>query len=100
MIDVSVVQLLGLQPTGVIPILTASTGSTPHNCNQYDVSVWFPQAPTLIHSQPMPYPVHLTLPVTETDFSAQGFQVLIGRDVLSRGVFIYNGLGGRFTLAF
>src|SRR5437870_10059746 len=63
MIDLSVVPLLGLQPTGVVPILTPSTGSTPYNCNQYDVSVWFPQAPTLKQAQPVPYPVHLTLPV-------------------------------------
>jgi len=100
MIDRSVVHLLGLQPTGVIPILTPSTGVTPHNCNQYDVSVWFAQAPTLIQALPVPHPVHLTLPVTETDFSVQGFQVLIGRDILARGVFICNGLCGRFTLAF
>jgi hypothetical protein len=99
MIDRSVVQLLGLQPTGQMNVLTAA-GSTPSVCNQYDVSVWFPQAPTLIQSQPAPHPVHLTLPVTESDFSQQGFHVLIGRDILARGVFIYNGLCGRFTLAF
>src|SRR2546427_12458580 len=58
MIDRSVVQLLGLQPTGQMNVLTAA-GSTPSVCNQYDVSVWFPQAPTLIQSQPAPHPVHL-----------------------------------------
>src|SRR5258708_10611510 len=91
MIDVSVVQRLGLQPTGQTSVLTAA-GSTPSVCNQYDVSVWFPQAPTLIKAQPVPHPVHLTLPVTESDFSAQGFHVLIGRDILARRVFIYNVL--------
>jgi hypothetical protein len=100
MIDRSVVGFLGLQPTGITRILTPSTGSTRFNVNQYDVSVWFPQAPTLIQTQAVPHPVHLTLPVAETDFSAHGFHVLIGRDILSRGVFIYNGLCGRFTLAF
>jgi len=100
MIDQSVVQFLGLQPTGIVPTLTPSTGSNPHLCNQYDVSVWFPQAPTLTQAQPVPHPVHLTLPVSEADFSAQGFHVLIGRDILARGIFIYNGLAGRFTLAF
>jgi hypothetical protein len=99
MIDLSVVQRLGLQPTGQTNVLTAA-GSTPTVCNQYDVSVWFPLAPTLIRAQPVPHPVHLTLRVTESDFSAQGFQVLIGRDILALGVFIYNGLCGRFTLAF
>jgi hypothetical protein len=100
MIDRSVVAFLGLQSTGVGRLLTPTTGSTPHNCNQYDVSVWFPQAPTLVQAKPSAYPVHLTLPVSETDFSAQGFHVLIGRDILSHGVFIFNGLCGRFMLGF
>jgi hypothetical protein len=100
MIDHSVVQALGLQPTGVVPTLTPSTGPTPHLCDQYDVSVWFPQAPTLIQAQPSPHPIQLTLPVSGADFSAFGFDVLIGRDILGHGVFIYNGLTGRFTLAF
>ena len=100
MIDQSVVRDLGLQPTGVVPTLTPSTGPTPHLCNQYDVSVWFTPGPTLVQAQPPPHPVHLTLPVSDADFSAAGFHVLIGRDILSRGIFIYNGLAGRFTLAF
>ena len=100
MICRSVVQALGLQPTGIGQMLTPSTGSTPHQCNQYDVSVWFPQMPTLVQSQPTAHPVHLTLPVAEGDFSKHGFQVLIARDILAHGVFIYNGLAARFTLAF
>lgn len=100
MIDKSAVQALGLQPTGSTPMLTPSTGAVPHQCNQYDVSVWFPQSPTLVQTQPTPYAVHLTLPVSEADFSAHGFQVLIGRDILARGLFVYNGRTGSFTLAF
>jgi hypothetical protein len=99
-IDQSVVQFLGLQSIGVAPTFTSTTGSIPHLCRLYDISVWFPQAPTLVQSQPGAHPVHLTLPVSEADFSASGFHALIGRDILARGVFIYNGLAGRFTLAF
>src|SRR5437588_10701293 len=58
-IDPSVVKFLGLQPTGLVPMVTPSTGSTPHLCNQYDVSVWFPQAPTLVHAFPVPQPIPL-----------------------------------------
>jgi hypothetical protein len=100
LIDKSIVPFLGLQPSGIVPVFSPTTGATPISINEYDVSVWFPQAPNLIQSQVTPHPVHLTLPVTEADFSGQGFHVLIGRDVLARGVLIYNGLSGRFTLAF
>jgi len=41
-----------------------------------------------------------TLPVIESDFSAQGFDGLLGRDVLSQGIFIFNGSGNSFTLSF
>lgn len=99
-IDQSVVSLLGLQSIGVAPRFTSTTGAIPHLCNVYDVSVWFPQPPTLVQAQPGAHPIHLTLPVSEADFSVSGFHVLIGRDILARGVFIYNGLTGRFTLAF
>ena len=38
-IDPAVMQALGLTPTGFVPIVTPSTGSTPHMCEQYDVSI-------------------------------------------------------------
>lgn len=100
MIDRTIVQQLGLQATGVVPTLTPSTGPIPHQCNQYDVSVWFPQAPTLVQAQTIPHPVYLILPVSEADFSASGFHVLIGRDILAHAIFVYNGRMGQFTLAF
>jgi hypothetical protein len=42
----------------------------------------------------------LTIPVIESDLSAQGFQVLIGRDVLSQGLLWYNGRARTLSLAF
>ena len=41
-----------------------------------------------------------TLPVIASElFAAQGFHALIGRDILSQCVFMYNG-NGFFTLAY
>jgi len=99
-IDLTVVAALGLQPISAVYALTASTGPAPISVNEYDVSVWFPQPSSAVQSQPSIHPIHHTLPVTEADFSLQGFHVLIGRDILARSLFIYNGLSGRFTLAF
>jgi hypothetical protein len=99
-IDFSIVQFLGLQSIGVVPSFTSTTGAIPHLTKRYAVSVWFPQPPTPVQAQPSAHPVHLNLPVIEADFSTAGFHVLIGRDILARAVFIYNGLAGRFTLAF
>ena len=38
--------------------------------------------------------------VVVTDFSAQGFQVLLGRDVLSRCMLVYDGKHQSMTLAY
>ena len=40
------------------------------------------------------------LPVIESALSHQGIQGLIGRDVLDRGLLIYNGGAAQFTLAY
>jgi hypothetical protein len=98
-IDRSIVAKLGLSATGSVQVLTASTGSNPIQVNEYDVSVWFEQPPTPGQIYPTRHAVHLTLAVTEGEFSSNGFDVLIGRDVLSQGVLIYNGLLGLFSIA-
>jgi hypothetical protein len=36
-VDSGVIKKLGLVATGTVPILTPSTGVTPHSCNQYDI---------------------------------------------------------------
>lgn len=42
-----------------------------------------------------------TIPVIAADLlEAQGFHALIGRDILSRCLFSYNGEVGIFTLAY
>lgn len=40
------------------------------------------------------------MPVVESDLSAQGIQALIGRDILSDSLLVYNGYTGLFILSF
>ena len=92
-IDPSVVQSLGLLPTGMTTILTPSTGMVPHPCNQYDISI-------IILMAPQPLVALMTLPVIESQLLNQGIHALIGRDVLSSGMLVYNGKANTISLAF
>lgn len=91
-IDPSIIQNLGLQPTGSMPILTPSTGPTPHQANTFDVSLIFPVAN-------MTFTIG-AIQVFESALSVQGIQALIGRDVLSYCLLVYDGRAKTFSLAF
>lgn len=91
-IDPVTVQALGLQPTGMMPILTPSTGAVPVQKNTFDVSFLIPVA-NMTYRLPV-------LQVFESHLGIQGIQVLIGRDVLRDCLFIYDGRAGHFSLAF
>jgi len=67
---------------------------TPAICNQYDVSIVIP-AP-----KGVPFQVPTTAVTEHEFFGAQGFHALIGRDILSRCLLIYNGQLGLFTLGY
>lgn len=85
-------QNLGLTPTGTTPILTPSTGGQPVDAAQYDVSLFlFHQKATMRLG---------TVAVIESELEVQGFQVLVGRDVLENCLLVYDGQTGIFTLAF
>lgn len=95
-LDPTVLAQLGVTPTGVVSVATPSTGATPHQAQQFDVSLFIPG------STPHQPPLSLgAVPVIESSLLAQqGFHALIGRDILSLCVMVYNGDGGFFTLAF
>jgi len=93
-IDPSVIQSLGLLPRGTINILTPSTGAVPHVCNQYDISLIILMTPPQFHV------ASLTIPVVESQLLNQGIHALIGRDVLSNGMFVYNGKANTISIAF
>lgn len=91
-IDPSVLQALNLTPTGTTGVVTPTTGTTPQQLNQYDVQI-------IILHPALTYSFHV-LPVIESVLGFQGFDVLIGRDVLAECLFVYDGRSGIFTLAF
>ena len=98
-IDTTIVQKLGLAPTGMVPIVTPSTGAAPHLANQYDVSVSFTHSPGL-GLPPTVHPIHFVLAVIEANLLAQGFEALIGRDILERCLLVYNGTTKQFSLSY
>jgi predicted aspartyl protease len=93
-IDPSVVQALGLQPTGSMLILTPSTGSTPVQANTYDVALVIP-----LGASAMTFTIH-ALQIFESTLSVQGIKALIGRDVLSNCLLVYDGRSNFFSIAF
>jgi predicted aspartyl protease len=92
-VDSEIIRQLGIQPTGVVEIVTPSTGNLPHQCNQYDLAIGVPLGGNNFH-------IIESLPVIEASFSHQGHQALIGRDILSQGLLIYNGTENTLTIAF
>jgi hypothetical protein len=87
---------LHLTPTGSVPVNTPSTGTTPHEAEQYDVALVIPPA-----APGQSLLVFETIPVVcSALLDAQGFHALIGRDILERCIFIYNGTVGSFSLAY
>lgn len=94
-VDPLVLNALQLQPTGITPMLTPSTGITPVDADTYDVSVVIAS----IQGQlPLVIP-NMAVSAAEL-FLAQGFHVLLGRDILQRCILTYNGTIGLFMLAF
>jgi hypothetical protein len=74
-------------------VLTPSTGATPHSAYQYDVSIHipFPHA-SMSHG-------YAEVGIVEADLACQGLQALLGRDILGKGLLIYDGQWETFTLS-
>lgn len=93
-IDPAIARQLELSPTGTTGILTPSTGATQHETEQFDIAMVIPGP-----DGAMPL-VLQTVPVVSCElYQTQEIHALIGRDILNRCVFVYNG-AGFFTLAF
>ena len=92
-LDQSSIASLNLVPSGVTSMHTPSTGTTPYTCNQYDVSLLIPS------QKGSPFEIG-ALPILESTFQAQGFDGLLGRDVLQQCVLFYNSPLGGYTLAY
>ena len=90
-VDPAILSQLKLTPTGVVSAHTPSTQGTPHQVNQYDVSLSIPHQSISRHFQ--------ALAVSECHLKVQGLDGLLGRDVLAECLFIYTGPDKVFILS-
>jgi Aspartyl protease len=89
-----VIDQLGLSPVGQTPLHTPSTGPDPVPADVYavDISISLGGEKTEL--------LAADLKVLEIEgLSGSGVEALLGRDILRRGVLVYDGPGRRFTLA-
>lgn len=96
-VDPAILKRLNLNPTGSVPVHTPSTAGKAEEFDQYDVGLAIPGSDTK-HA-----PLHLDpISVVASEKLSQqgGHAVLIGRDILSDCIVVYNGPAGFFTLAF
>lgn len=82
-------------PTRAIGKIDVSTavGGQVRSCDLFDICLAFA-------SLPAPTVMHVDLPIIEGIFTGNRYNALIGGDILSRCLFIYNGTADTFTLAF
>ncbi len=93
-VDSGLLRPLGLQPSGALRAHTPSTLGVPVRFDRFDVQLF------LRGSGPGEGLVVDPVAVMATSLSGQGIDGLIGRDILDRGVFHYNGRTRTFLLAF
>ncbi len=93
-IDTSVVEALGLETKGDVAVITPSTGDQPIDVDYYDITAM------IFAGMDQPPLLNATLLVAELPIQNQGFQAIIGRDLLSECVLIYNGATEQYTLSF
>jgi predicted aspartyl protease len=91
-LDPSIIQPLGLTPTGSTSVQTPSTNGVPHQMMMYDVQL------VVLHTLQSRF--FDALAVMECGLASQGIDGLLGRDVLEKCVFIINGEEGSMTLCF
>ncbi len=91
-VDIGVVNTLGLDPSGSLSVHTPSTMGVAVQKLTYDASVVFGDG--------RPHPRSYTLELIETDLASQGFELLVGRDILGRCVLHYDGPNGIFDFNF
>jgi hypothetical protein len=91
-IDISLLRQLAIPETGKTTVHTPSTqANAPHSTSVYDISL------VLVH--PLTVRTFNALPVIEAPLIHQGIQALIGRDILSHCLFVYDGQSGNFSLS-
>jgi predicted aspartyl protease len=79
---------LNLNPVGLSTIATPSSSGV--TCPEFFVQLLFPALRA----------VTTDITAIEVPMQGQPVQMLIGRDVLARAVFVYNGVAGHYSLSF
>jgi Aspartyl protease len=92
-IDLKFIGQLGLQPTGSVSVHTPSTGSVAQSMSAYDVGIVVHGIAGATHV----LPVHS---IIACDFSQQGIDGLLGRDILASSRLTYSGPDNVFYLSF
>jgi hypothetical protein len=90
-IDPAILNQLHLTPTGIMAAHTPSTAGVPQHIQQFDVSL------AIAHATLTRY-FH-ALPVAACQLKIQGFDGLLGRDVLRECLLIYTGPDNAFILS-
>jgi len=91
MVDRQPIESLGLAPIGTV---TLGTAAGPSESALYPVRLLLgmpPEAPLVVAELAQ---------VASGPLSQQNLVCLVGRDVLQRALLVYDGPGGRFTIAF
>ena len=83
-----IVAALGLKPVGAINMITP-TSTAPVRCDQFNVNVHF-SSEVVVEN----------ILAAQAPLIDHGFQCLIGRDVLQKGMLVYIGNQNQFTLTF
>jgi predicted aspartyl protease len=91
-LDPWVFQQLNLPASGVAHVHTPTTSGVATAQNQYDVDILVMLGKHVERIE--------TLPVLESHLTPLGIDGLLGRDILSHGILIFNGSAGQFTLSF
>jgi hypothetical protein len=96
-VEAGLIASLNLQVLNMVPVNTPTTGTAPQSVPQYDVQLVIPGA--TLGAIPLVFP---TIPIVALPNLGhqQGFQVLIGRDILDQCILHYNGAARFFTIAF
>ena len=85
-IDLAAAQRLGLRRVNVGLVNTASTGTAPAPCDDYEIQLQIPDPATGVSAFSV-----ASLIVVGADLSAQRLDGILGRDVLNRGIAAFHG---------
>jgi predicted aspartyl protease len=91
-IDSQLVRTLGLQPSGSTLLMLPVPSGGAQQYQEFEISL------ILLHAR-LNYSIG-TLTVVAAPLTAQGIEVLLGRDVLKSCLLVYDGEAASFTLAF